>query len=199
MQLMSVAVTVKQAVEYRCGDDLALEPVIWRRRRFMKAFRNMLVDALMGSLSIEIVSISRDNSMQLMGMKDEEIVCAFSFKRAHKTFTQGIGSGSPGRCVFGFDTGVLEQVLELVAKLTIVIMNEISGTLTPGRGFPNLLRRPFVSGIGGDGRMYNPARFMFHDHKDIERFEEERVDGGKVTSPDFVSMILEKSAPVLTP
>jgi hypothetical protein len=46
--------------------------------------------------------------------------------------------------------------------------------------------------------MHNAARLMFHDHKHIEGFEEDSVDGGIVASPDFVSMILEKGAPVLS-
>lgn len=69
--------------------------------------------------------------MQLMGMNDEEVVCAFSFKRAHKTFAQSIGSRRFGWRLDGFDAGVLEQALEFATELAIVVMNEIFWPFSP--------------------------------------------------------------------
>ena len=46
--------------------------------------------------------------------------------------------------------------------------------------------------------MHNLSGLMFHDHKDIERFEEEGMNGGEITCPNFVSMILQEGAPILS-
>ena len=68
LKLMGVTVTVKETVQYRCGNDLALELIVGRWGRFMKTLRDMLVNALMGSLLIEVVSVSQDDSVQLVGV-----------------------------------------------------------------------------------------------------------------------------------
>ena len=39
---------------------------------------------------------------------------------------------------------------------------------------------------------------MFHEDQHIERFEEEGMDNGEVTSPYFAGVILEEGFPVLT-
>ena len=75
---MSVTVTVKKTVEHQRRNNFALELIVGRWDRIVELVRNVLVDALMRSLLIEVVSIGRDNSIQLMGVKDEEIVNALA-------------------------------------------------------------------------------------------------------------------------
>lgn len=65
-------------------------------------------------------------------------------------------------------------------------MNEIFRSLSPGRGF--LFRY---------GRMHYLSGFVFHEDQDIERLEEDGVNGGKITGPDFMSMILQEGSPFL--
>lgn len=71
---MGIAVTVKQSGEHWRRNDLALESVVGRRSGFIKPGGNMLINALMRPLLIEIVSISRDDSLQLILMKNEEVI-----------------------------------------------------------------------------------------------------------------------------
>jgi hypothetical protein len=78
----------------------------------VKALGNVLIDALMWPLFIEIVSISGDDAMQLMLVEDEEVVSTFTLKRTHKPFAQGIGSRGFRRCFDGFDARVLEQAFD---------------------------------------------------------------------------------------
>lgn len=75
---MCIAVTVKQTVEYWCGDDLAFEMIVRQRGRLIKPGRNVLVNALMRPFLIEVVSISRDDSVQLILMKNEEVIGTFA-------------------------------------------------------------------------------------------------------------------------
>lgn len=71
---MGIAVTVKQSGDHWRRNDLALESVVGRWSGFFKPGGNMLINALMRPLLIEIVSISRDDSSQLILMKNEEVI-----------------------------------------------------------------------------------------------------------------------------
>ena len=65
LELVSVGVTLKQTIQNRRRNNLAPQLIIGWRGRFMKSLRDMLVNALMRSLLIEVVSVSRDDSVQL--------------------------------------------------------------------------------------------------------------------------------------
>jgi hypothetical protein len=105
----------------------------------MKTLWNMLVNALMRPLLIEVVGISGDDAMQLMLVENEEVVGTLTLKRTHESFAQGIGSRGFGWGVDGFDARALEQTLELETKLAIVVMNEVFRPFAPRGGFANLL------------------------------------------------------------
>ena len=122
-------------------------------------------------------------------MEDEEVIGTFSLERTHKSFTNGIGFGSTVRRIQRFDARVLDQTLELAAKLAIIIVYEIFWPFTPGCCFAKLLSRPLVCGIHGHSRMHNLARRMLHYDKGIEGFEKDAMDNCEITSPDFVCMI----------
>ena len=53
---------------------------------------NPLIDALMGTILIVVVSKSPNDPPQLLLVEDEEMVTTLSFQRAHKSFLDGIGS-----------------------------------------------------------------------------------------------------------
>ena len=58
VHLMGIAVTVKQTVQHWSRENLALELIVRQRGRFIKPSGNMLVNALMRPLLIEVVRIS---------------------------------------------------------------------------------------------------------------------------------------------
>jgi hypothetical protein len=74
----------------------------------VKTFRNVLVNALMRPLTIEIVGISGDDAMQLMLMENEEVIGTLTLKRTHKSFAQGIGSRGLGWRFDRFDARAVE-------------------------------------------------------------------------------------------
>ncbi len=80
LKLMGITVTVKQAVQYRSGDYLALELVVGRWRGFIKAHRDMLINTLMGAQLVEVVCVSRDDLMQLVRVEDEKVIGTFSLE-----------------------------------------------------------------------------------------------------------------------
>jgi hypothetical protein len=46
--------------------------------------------------------------------------------------------------------------------------------------------------------MHNAPRFKFHDDENVDGYKEQTGRGGEITGPDFMSVILEEGAPVLT-
>ena len=77
---MGIAVTVNQSGEHWRRNDLALKLIVGWWRGFTEPGGNMLINALMRSLFIEIVGISRDDSVKLILMKNEEVIGTFSLK-----------------------------------------------------------------------------------------------------------------------
>jgi hypothetical protein len=54
--------------------------------------RNLLVDALMWSCSIEILNVSKQDTMQMFLMEDQYLIQALSPDTPQKAFTDGIRS-----------------------------------------------------------------------------------------------------------
>ena len=61
--LKGVTVVVEQPAQHGFGDNFAFDPMIWWWNWVIKPDRNMLGNALMRSLLIEVVSVSRDDSV----------------------------------------------------------------------------------------------------------------------------------------
>ena len=99
---------MKQTVQYRSDDYLALELIVGWWHGFIKTHGDMLINALMRAQFVEVVCISRDNSMQLASVENEKIVGAFAFQAADEPLTDCIGSGSFGWRFDGLDARVLE-------------------------------------------------------------------------------------------
>ena len=62
-----------------------------------------LTNSLMGLFLIEVMGIFPDNSRQLLAIKDECIIQAFSAQAAHKPFTSTIRTWCPVWCSQFFD------------------------------------------------------------------------------------------------
>ena len=56
--------------------------------------RTSLLDPLMGSFLIVVISKFAHNPAQLLKVEDKEMVTTLPFQRAHKSFLDGIGSRS---------------------------------------------------------------------------------------------------------
>ncbi len=92
---------------------------------------------------------------------------------------------------------MLEQVFEPGAILAIVVSNQIFRFLSPRCGLSQLLRGPFISGIGRDSGVDETSGLMMDDHKDVEWFEEQCVHDGEVTGPNTLGMVPQKGGPGL--
>ena len=62
----------------------------------------------------------------------------------------------------------------------------------PSCGFAQLLCNPFIGWRVGHGSVEDTTGVQFNDDKDENRTKQQVVDGGEVTSPDVVSVVLEE-------
>ena len=59
--------------------------------------------------------------------------------------------------------------------------------------FTELLSNPFISWVSGDIEVNDPSGTQFHDKEKIDRAEKQLNDRKEITSPNVLSMVLEKN------
>ena len=106
----------------------------------------MLLHSLMRSSVIEVHHISFEETVELLFMKDEEVIQAFSPHASQKAFTDAIRSWSLVRCSKHFDTACCCHSCKTLPEFAIIIPDQILWGFPIWRGLPQLLRDP---GIGG--------------------------------------------------
>jgi hypothetical protein len=84
------AVIVMQSTQDWQGEDLAIIS-IWKDRPAIP-FWNLLVDALMWPGSIEVLHVGMKDAVQLLLVKDEQVIETLATHTAQKAFTDGISA-----------------------------------------------------------------------------------------------------------
>jgi len=90
-----------QAAQDREGDDLATCMLCWQGSGFL--LRNLLLDALMRSGSVEVGDISIEDPLELLLMQDEQVIETLTPHTAQEALTDGIGTGGVARGCENFD------------------------------------------------------------------------------------------------
>jgi hypothetical protein len=70
-----------------------------------------------------------------------------------------------------FDARALGHSREFLAKLAVVVMNEIFWPAVPRGGLFQLLGCPFIARASSHSYMYNPSGLMLHEYEDVEWLE----------------------------
>ena len=135
----------------------------WNEGNF--SFGNLLVNPLMWPCPIEIHNIGTQDTMQLLLVEDQHMVKTLSSDTSQESFTDGIGSWSVIRCFEYLDATCYCHSSETVAKLAIIIANEIPGGLSIGSRLPQLLCGPSVGRKLCHTNMDDLPRFQFDDEK----------------------------------
>jgi hypothetical protein len=118
----------------REGDDLATCLMCWHGSSFLLG--NLLLDALVRSCLVEVVSIGIENPLELPLMQDEQMVEALPSHTAQEALADGIGTWSMIRRFEHLDTTRLGNPREGHAKLAIVITDEVLRPTAYGGGLP---------------------------------------------------------------
>ena len=69
-----VSVAVMQAIEHRRGNDFAFDLVGKLRSGLIKPGGNPLLDTLMRTMLIGVLSISNDDAFELVWVENEEVI-----------------------------------------------------------------------------------------------------------------------------
>ena len=127
------------------------------RLSFTESSGNALSDALMWSPVIVVSGVFLDHATQVIPMEDERVVQAFSFQAADPPLADRVRL----RCSIGrpqlLDAAAGGDRCAEITVLLVAVMNEVLGSLTLGRGFPELRREPSVRRGTGDSDVHNAA------------------------------------------
>ena len=105
-------------------------------------------------------------------MEDERVVKAFPFHTANIPLADSIRSRCSVGCLQLLNTGAPGDRSELSTVLFVTVANEIFGALTPGSGFPELLRYPGIRRGARHSGMHNAACLQIDNDKDVECTEQ---------------------------
>jgi hypothetical protein len=117
----------------REGEDLAALGIWWQWPSFL--LRNLLLDALMRSSSVEVVHICVEHALELLLMEDEQMIEALTSHAAEEALTDGIGPRGVIRCFENLNVTRSSKPLETHPKFAIVITDEVLRSRPIGCGF----------------------------------------------------------------
>ena len=86
--------------------------------------------------SIEVLNRGTKDTIQLLLVKDEQVIQTLAAHTAHKPFTDRIGAFRVIRCFQDLDAAGCGHASETGSKLVITITDEILRTRTISGGFP---------------------------------------------------------------
>src|SRR6266567_4187007 len=94
---------------------------ILRRRNRSEPFRDLLRNPLMGSCLVEVDHIRIEHALELLLLKDQQMIQAFLTNTSQEAFTDGIGSGSVNGGFEQLDATSRRHSAETGSKLAVVI------------------------------------------------------------------------------
>jgi hypothetical protein len=121
-------------------------------------FWDLLVDALMWPGSIEVLTVSMKDAVQLLLVKGEQVIETLATHTAQKAFTDGISARRMNRRFQDLDAGGCGHARATGSKLAIVITDEILRSHSIGGRFSKLLCRPRVGRRACDPHMDDSTR-----------------------------------------
>src|SRR2546421_6280016 len=143
---------------------------ILRRRNRSEPFRYLLRNPLMGSCLVEVDHIRIEHALELLLLKDQQMIQAFLTNTSQEAFTDGIGSGSVNGGFEQLDATGPCHTSETRPKFGIVITNQVLGCVPIGGGFSSCCATQGSS----DANVNHLARFQF-DNKESEERSKEQV------------------------
>ena len=139
-----------------------------------------------------IMEVARQNLID-----DDQVVETLSPDTADDPFDKRILKRRPRGCDHLFDPHPFNAALEILAVNAVSIAQQIFGSQIIGKGFDDLLRRPFGGGIGRHVEMNDPPPVMKKNDETIEIAECEGRNREKIDAHQLLGMIIEKGLPSL--
>ncbi len=155
------------------------------------------MNTLMGSGPIKVRTIPIEHALELLLVKDQQVVETFLSHTSQEAFANRIGSGSVKRRVKKLNRTRCRHPGETGPKFVIVIADQILRCLPKGRGFSELLGHPGISRGTSDSDMDHPSGLEFDEEEREERSKEEIRDLQEIAGPDIRRVIVQKGRPLL--
>ena len=155
------------------------------------------MNPLMGSGPIQVRTIPLEHALELLLVKDQQVVETCLSHTSQEAFTNRIGSGSVKRYVKNLNRTGYRHPSETGPKFAIVIADQILRCLPKGRGFSELLGHPGISRGTSDADMDYPSGLELDDEKCEKRPKEEIRDLQEIAGPDICGVIVQKGHPLL--
>ena len=152
--------------------------------------------ALMRSGSIEVGHIRVEQTVELLLMKDQQMVKALTSHASQKAFADRIRSWRKIRRFEDLHVARCCYTGETRSELVVIISNQALGSLPIRRGFSQLLCYPAVGRGLRHTYVDDFARLQLDDEERKERAEEEVSDLQKIACPDLCSVIVQEGPPV---
>jgi hypothetical protein len=148
--------------------------------------------------SIEVLNIGTKDAVQLLLLKDEQVIETLSTHAAQKPFTDRIGSWRMSGRFEHLDAAGCGHASETGSKLAITITDEILRRLSIRSRLPQLLGSLSVGRGPCDTYMNNSTRVHLDNKEGKQRAKEEVGDLQEITRPDVFGMVLQEGGPVLS-
>ncbi len=153
----------------------------------------------MRSCPVEVPHILIQNALELLLLKDQQMVEAFLPHAPQKAFADGVGSWGMNRRFEDLDATCPRHPSKAGPKFAVVITNQIFRCLSIWGRFSQLLRHPGIGRGSRDSDMDDSSCLEFDEEEGEERSKEEIGDLQEVARPDLSCVSAQKRAPLLTP
>jgi hypothetical protein len=134
-----------------------LVPCILRGRNRSAPSRNLLRNPLMWSCLIEVDHIGIEHALELLLLKDQQVIETFLPYAPQEAFADGISAWRMNRRSEDPYRARFRHTSKARPKFAIVIPNQILGSLSIGGGFSQLLRHPGIGRQASDADVDPPS------------------------------------------
>ncbi|HSH77073.1 MAG TPA: hypothetical protein VLA19_00915 [Herpetosiphonaceae bacterium] len=193
--LRGFRVGVLEATQDRgCADSAARLRV---RGRAHTGLGDLLRQALVGPLPVEVRHVFVENTPQVALAQDDDMVQALAPDAAEEPLTGGVLSRGPiGGPQLG-DATRRRDPGEGLAILAVVIADQVARALVERGGLPQLLRDPGVGRVARHAHVHHAARAKRNDAEGVHGAEEEVGDREEVARPDVLGVVAQEGRPIL--
>jgi len=170
----------------------------WRWNRTHWRIRNPLPTSLMRSSLVEVQGICREEAGELLLLKDQEVIQAFSPDAAQEAFTHSISSWGSVRRSKDFDATRDCYACEMRAEFTVVIPDQIFWPFSIRSRFSQLLCHPQISWRACHIHMDHLARLQFDNEEGKKWTKKEIRHLQEIAGPYLCRMVAQERFPGLS-
>jgi hypothetical protein len=150
---------------------------------------------LMGPPPMVVVEVAGEDALQLPLVEHDHVIEALAADRADKALDEWILPWRLGGDDDFFDADVPHAATEMLAVDAVAITQQEAWCFIPGKGFDDLLSRPFRGWVGGHVEVQHTPTMVGEDEEDEQDLIPHGRDDEEVDRDDVLDVVLEECAP----